>query len=200
MSSISDQSSAGTVGAWWKSALGIVTILALVLGALWVAQNRHGASGEVSAITLEDSSDKPPTVGSAAPAFEAETVAGDNVLVPGTNSLPTWLVFNATWCSNCRAEMPDIETVFREYSDRVDFVSVFVGDSASAVADYGEKLNLTFPQVPDPQSEIGSLYRTLGVPAHYFLDKDGNVVSLYVGALSETGMRERLEQILVSSN
>jgi Thiol-disulfide isomerase and thioredoxins len=184
----------------WKNVLGIVFVVALVLGALWLAKGGGGAAEDTSTIVLKSPAEEAPDVGAVAPLIEAETVTGEALTIPSAGSKPTWLVFNATWCANCRAEMPDIETMFSEYSDRVDFASIYVGDSANDVEAYGTKLGLTFPLVPDPESKIGALYRTLGVPAHYFIGVDGKVVSLHVGALSEASMRERLNQLLPHSD
>ena len=199
MSRMAKESLSGTNTAW-KNVLGIVFVVVLVLGALWFAQGGGNTQDDTSTISLTDPAENAPDVGATAPSFEAETVSGDTLAIPSSESKPTWLIFNATWCANCRAEMPDIETMFSEYGDRITFASVYVGDSAADVEAYGKKLKLSFPQISDPESEIGGLYRTLGVPAHYFIDKDGSVVSLYVGALSEDSMRERLNQLLPHSN
>lgn len=179
----------------WKSLAGLLIVTATILGGLWLAF-RPGLEEEISTVNLANPAESAPSVGELSPQFTATTTTNHEISVPSAQGRPVWLIFNATWCSNCRAEMPEIESLYQEYGDQIDFISVFVGDSDGAVTEYATKLGLTFPQISDPQSQIGGLYRALVVPAHYFIAGDGKVAGLYVGALSEEGMRTRLLPLL----
>lgn len=196
---------------WLKSStlgnivvLGVVT--ALVLVAVWAANSVRGGRpavegdagtlGTASAVDVPDSGVPAPAVGEPAPLFSAVDLQGQTVDLETMRGTPVWLVFNATWCANCRAELPDIEEMQQQFGDRVQIVGIYVSDSEAKLADYAERLNLTFPQVPDPGSELGALYRVLGVPSHYFIDDEGTLVAIDVGTLSPKVMRERLETLL----
>lgn len=179
----------------------IVTILVVFVAVWFVSPSKSDASSQSGQIELEDPAAAAPKVGEAAPAFTARSLDGETVSVGGEKSgstdenLPVWLIFNATWCANCRAEMPDIEKLQQEIGDKVQIIGVYLNDSPSQVLEYSHQLGLTFPQIPDPEGKIGALYRALGVPAHYFIDSDGTIDSVYVGALSEAAMKERLNEI-----
>lgn len=78
-------------------------------------------------------------------------------------------------------------------------MGIYLSDSEGTVADYAERLNLTFPQVADPGSELGALYRVMGVPTHYFIDAAGDVVRIDVGTLSPKLIEENLQDLLAGS-
>lgn len=189
--------------AWTIGRLLLVTLL--VLAAVWVVRNYQGVwfkgatpeweEGEATAVEI-DSSAPAPKVGEPAPAFAAADTEGEAVAVPGTPGKPAWVVFNATWCANCRAEIPDVQAAYEEYSDQVEIVSVYVSDTEGAVADYAKTLGLTYPQVVDQDNQIGALYKVAGIPAHVFVDGDGNIAALDVGALSAKAIETRLTELL----
>lgn len=149
--------------------------------------------GEFSEI--ETSGDTPPPeVGQPAPTFSALDIDGNSVALDDLEG-PTWLVFNATWCSACRAETPDIQAVQEARGDEFNLVSVWVNESRDVVQDYVERMELDYVHVVDTTSDIASTYRTMGVPSHYFIDSDGVLQEIYVGGLSESQMIEKVDAL-----
>jgi hypothetical protein len=69
---------------------------------------------------------------------------------------------------------------------------VYVGESAETVGDYVERLDLDFPQIADPRTELGAKYRVMGVPMHVFLDAEGVITSIDVGPLTRAQALDRL--------
>ncbi|WP_350258900.1 TlpA disulfide reductase family protein [Scrofimicrobium sp. R131] len=194
--------------AFRETPLGNIVILAvvtlIVLAGIWLvgswrdggasAAAESGDTTGVSEVDVPDSGQPAPEVGQPAPAFTARTTGGDTFEV-GEPGQPTWLIFNATWCSNCRAEVPDIQEVYQQVGDRAQIISVYVSDTPSAVLDYSAKLNLTYPQVIDSGNKIASLYRVMGLPTHYFLDADGNIHSVEVGTLGQAQVLAKLAEL-----
>ena len=184
--------------------LGVTTVL--ILAAVWAVgtwrntdqggAGGDGAVGQVSRVDVPDSTQPAPKVGESAPQFVAATTSGQSVDLAGLRGTPVWLVFNATWCANCRAETPDVQTVHEELGDQVRIVSVYLSDRPSDVRAFGETLGLTFDQVVDDNNGLGALYRVIGVPAHYFIDADGVVQAIDVGTLSLAQMRAEVAALL----
>jgi peroxiredoxin len=172
----------------------------LVAGGVYLAQGRErggggaaGASSGVSRVEITGGGTGPvPEVGEPAPGFAQVDTEGREVALDDLRGKPVWLVFGATWCGNCRAEMPDVAAVAAQLTDRAQVVAVYVGESADTVADYAERLGLDFPQIADAQTEIGGNYRVMGIPMHFFLDADGVITSIDVGPLSQSQALERL--------
>lgn len=194
---------------WRNTPLGNIIVLGVavvaVLALLWVVRGGGAttggeaptaASGESSITPLADADTEgsAPEIGEVAPEFSARTIDGEDIAFPPAGGKPAWIVFNATWCSNCRAETPDVEEAFREYGEDVEIISVYVSDTLGAVKAYSDQLELTFPQILD-EGDIAAKYRVLGLPTHYFVDENGEVEGIDVGTLSLTQLRERIETI-----
>ena len=184
-----------TRGSAWVNVVVLVAIVGVVLGGLWAMQAFRQGS-QVSAVEVPDSGAPVPKVGEYAPVFAARTIAGDELDLEALRGKPVWLLFNATWCANCRAEMPDVQAMHERYGADLVVLSVFISDTASAVAAYGSQLGLTFHQVGDTSGQLGALYRGTGVPTHYFIAADGTIAAIEVGALSEAAMTERIQPLL----
>jgi peroxiredoxin len=89
----------------------------------------------------------------------------------------------ATWCAPCRAEMPSMERIWNDYRDRgfrIAAVSVDVGDPAKIRA-FANELGLTFDMLHDATGEIQQVYRMIGVPQSFLLDRDGTIRYMALG-------------------
>lgn len=200
---------------WRNSPLGNVVILAVttvvVLAVVWIVGFAKsdgpaqpgvsaGAGGQVSEVDVPDSGQPAPKVGEPAPQFTAETLDGELFDLADPGGKATWLIFNATWCSNCRAEIPDIQEAFDKGPQDLRILSIYVSDSPGAVESYSEKLALTFPQTIDSDNRIAALYRVMGLPTHYFIDAEGDVAEIRVGTLSPAQIHESLTNVGVAAS
>ena len=107
----------------------------------------------------------------------------------------------ATWCAPCRAEMPSIERLHREFGPRgLKVVAVSVDDAGQqqAVRDFARSLGLTFEILHDPTHDIQHAYQTTGVPETFVLGKDGVIRKKIIGATdwSSPGTRALVAQLL----
>ena len=107
----------------------------------------------------------------------------------------------ATWCAPCRAEMPSIEKLHREFGPRgLMIVAVSVDDPGqqAAVRDFARELGLTFEILHDPTHDIQRAYQTTGVPETFVLGKDGVIRKKIIGATdwSSQGTRALVAQLL----
>lgn len=93
---------------------------------------------------------------------------------------PTLLIFWATWCPACRAEVPDFAGAFRRYSGRgLQVVAVDVGynDPLGDVRQFAESRALPYTVLYDARQEAVQAYGVAGTPTVLLLAKDGSVVS-----------------------
>ncbi len=179
-----------------------VTALAVLLG-VWLVMRpgvaatdgaNEAGSGDVSQVEVRGLA-AAPRVGDPAPAFVATALDGSEVSLDALRGRPVWLVFVATWCSGCRAEMPDVQAAHEAAGVAgVQVVAIYVGERPSEVAPYVDRLGLTFSQLPDPQTKLAASYGVMGVPAHFFIDADGVLRQTRVGILSPHQMTEAISQ------
>jgi cytochrome c biogenesis protein CcmG/thiol:disulfide interchange protein DsbE len=135
----------------------------------------------------------PPIVGQRAPDLTATALDGSTVTVSALKGKVVWLTFGATWCQPCRAENPDIQAAYDAFRDRgLVVVQMYMNEDAVTVSDYTERVGLNYIRVPDPDGRLSIEYRILGIPSHFFIDRDGVLRQLKVGTLS----RDEMDRIL----
>ena len=81
-------------------------------------------------------------------------------------------------------------------ADVVDVMAVYLSEDQRVAGDYARRLGLTFTQLPDPAAEISAAYGVRAIPAHYFVDGQGIVRDVAVGALSESQIDGHLDRLV----
>ena len=92
-----------------------------------------------------------------------------------SNKKPTVLEFYADWCTTCQGMSPVMNSLEREYA---------------------EKINLVMLNIDDPQwQEIIKKYHVTGVPQFTFLDRDRQTIDTLIGKVPKQIMVQIFEQI-----
>jgi thiol-disulfide isomerase/thioredoxin len=92
------------------------------------------------------------------------------------------LNFWASWCLECRPEMPMLERLQREFASKgLAIVGVNARENREAVRRYAKELGLTFPLVFDPDGKINALYGVIGLPTTFVVGRDGRAMAFAVG-------------------
>ena len=93
------------------------------------------------------------------------------------------LNFWATWCANCREEMPAMERLYQSLrTEGFEIVAISVDQvSTEKVKTFAEELKLTFPVLHDRDSIISNLYSNPGVPVSYLIDRQGRITHRVLG-------------------
>jgi thiol-disulfide isomerase/thioredoxin len=196
-----------TVRQQWAVVVGVLVALG---GALWAGT--HFMRDELFPIS----------VGNRAPDFSAvplrepvyPTAAGDTsftsrAVTPGAaaHTLASYkgrvVLLNiwATWCAPCRAEMPAIERLHREFGPRglqIVAVSIDKAGDEKLIDDFVRDFHLSFEILHDPAGDIQEAYQTTGVPETFVLGKDGVIRKKVIGAAdwSSSGNRALIAQLL----
>ena len=141
-------------------------------------------SGAVqAAVPLADLLIVPEVSRQSAPDFVSENLRGGNTGLADYKGKIVLLNFWATWCMPCRAEMPSMETLWQKYKEQglvIAAVSVDEG-SRGRIETFSKLLDLSFPILLDPESEVSDLYKVSNMPTSFLIDRNGKIISRIVG-------------------
>ncbi len=91
---------------------------------------------------------------------------------------PLFLVFWATWCSNCKKEIPVLKEIYSSFEPKgMEFLAINVGvnDSLARVKRYTEKYKITYPVAFEGGNRVTKLFGVQGTPTIIIVDKQGIV-------------------------
>lgn len=130
-----------------------------------------------------------PSVGHPAPPYAAVSLDGDSVSLASLRGQVVLLNFWATWCAPCRHETPFLQAVYEERRSRgliVVGASLDTGDARDQVRAFVDEYGVTYPILLDPQMRGMDVYRVLGLPATFLIDRDGVLRWMRFGPVDET--------------
>lgn len=177
---------------WLLIALTIVTIAAGVWR--WEVARQETAAR----IAKESISSLSGPSKSQAPDFVLEDVDGKSLALTDLRGKVVLLNFWATWCPPCKAEMPDLDRLHREYGADRDFVvlGINVEEDPAAVKAFLEERQLAFPIVLDRNGHVTTdLFGVRPLPATFIIDREGLIRDVWNGQIAREAMVARLERV-----
>ncbi len=116
------------------------------------------------------------------PQFRSRTAKGQTVSRAELRGRVVLLNFWASWCQECRPEMPAFEQLHRDFTAQgLTVLGVNLREGTGAIQRYAKELGLTFPLVLDSNGEIRESYGVIGLPTTFLIGRDGRTVGLAVG-------------------
>lgn len=136
---------------------------------------------------------------SMAPDFVVYDSEGNEVRLSDMRGKPCVLNFWASWCGPCQSEMPDFDSKYRELGDEINFMMVNLTDGQRETVETAEACiaenGYAFPIYFDSHSEAAYAYSVDTIPATYFIDAEGRLVSYANGALSAESLEQGIDMI-----
>lgn len=166
-------------------------IIAIVIGILLVGgavyASRNGGNNETrenepdTTISQREQPDK-----RLAPNFTLNRLGGGTIeLASYKGQKPVVLDFFATWCPNCRRDMPHLNSLYEKYKDQVEVIGIDLQEQESLVNTFATDLGITFPIALDTQGKVSQQYGVRYTNFHVLIDKEGNVVGSVPGDITE---------------
>lgn len=166
-------------------------VVAALLGGGWIVLSREEVM-EAQTLTLTEA----PIVGHLAPDFTLQTALGETHTLNDYRGQPVVLNFWASWCGPCRIEMPYFERVQMKFNGRATILGVNQGESATTVRDFGLKQSIGYPLLVDEDNAVNLRYTINSLPTTIFVDADGVVREVIVGAISQAVLEDRVSNLL----
>jgi thiol-disulfide isomerase/thioredoxin len=185
--------------------------VALALGLIWIAPgvgDRQASAPQSGSAATGASADNPgdpddaDATGKAAPLqFTLKDMNGVDVKLASFKGKPIVINFWATWCGPCRAEIPSLVQLQRQYGDEgqdVVILGISVDDPIEKLKPYASEMKINYPLLvgngrDDVQEAFGPLW---GIPVTVFVDRDGRIAKRHSGIASKEQFEREIKALL----
>lgn len=134
-----------------------------------------------------------------APDFELTTFDGETIRLSDLRGNVVVVNFWASWCIPCREEAPVLENAWQEFKELgVIFIGVDYLDTEREALAFISEFGITYFNGPDTGTRIGQAYRVRGVPETFFIDGEGQIRDVFIGPLTESELRQRIQSLLTN--
>ena len=158
--------------------LKVLAVIAVASGVLFFVQRNSGS--EVRTYSI-------------APEIEFTTYDGETIRLSDLRGQGVVLNFWASWCGPCRAEAPLLVDAWQQERDNgVAFIGLTYQDHEQGARQFMEQYGINYPNGPDTGLTWSRRYDVQGIPATFFIDGDGMLVSQHRGML-----RARVNKVLL---
>ena len=193
----------GIAGLDWPGALAV----ALAVGTFLLAACGGGSDDVVQKLPSVSTGSEVQMDKDLAPNFDITLFQGEAKL-GGTDinlrqfqGKPLIINFWAGLCPPCRAELPDLQEFYNEFSDRITLVGVDLGQftglgTLQDAKDLLEELQISYPVGFTDDASVIRKYKVVGMPTTIFIDANGDIFKNWGGALNSGVLREQTNAML----
>jgi peroxiredoxin len=130
-----------------------------------------------------------------APPFELTDMSGNIVQSASLKGKVVILVFWATWCEQCRAELPELDILHKKFRNSgLEVIAINVDTSAARLARFLRKVKPTFRVLHDEKGTVAAAYGVSGIPASFIISRDG-IASFRISGFEREGLPVYEEEI-----
>ena len=178
----------------WVILGGGVPIVALIALLAWASL---GSGGNPGGLSVNSDFVEADVDASVARDFEVQLIGGGTLKLSDLRGQVVMVDFWASWCAPCRVEAPTLTKVYREFQGKdVQFVGVSIWDNIGDAEVFIQQEGQTYPTGFDGSGVIAIDYGVRGIPEKYFIGRDGVVAKKLVGPLTETVLRDTINELL----
>lgn len=112
---------------------------------------------------------------------------------------PLVISFWFTKGGDCTAQQDVVDTVYRRYRDRVNFLSLNIHDERDEVRRLVREHDWRMPVGYDRDGAVGSLYGVGGCPTFAYVYPGGTLQTASIGDLSEDELALRVDRLLAAT-
>jgi len=125
------------------------------------------------------------TEGVAVPEFSLPSLEGEKITMSEQRGKVLLINLWATWCPACIEEMPSMERLYQDLKKRdvpFDMLAMNIDSSnVKELKEFARKMNITFPILYDRSKNVPYLFKSLGIPETYIVDKKGVIRKKIIG-------------------
>jgi thiol-disulfide isomerase/thioredoxin len=112
------------------------------------------------------------------------TLTGKDVSITSFRGHPVVLIFWASWCGPCHDEQPALNAAYATWRTRgVAFLGIDIRDTTTPALAFQSEFKVPYPSIADTNATLAVDYRIPSAPALIFLNTQGRVADVVLGAL-----------------
>lgn len=85
--------------------------------------------------------------------------------------------FWATWCPPCRKEMPDLESLYKQFKKQGLVILAISDEDVSKVKPFIAEQGVSYTVLLDPGRKVNTLFHVMGIPKTFIYDRSGKLVA-----------------------
>ena len=165
-----------------------ILFLCLALAAITACKNTKDADSEYAVDMIKK--------GEAIPAFSLKDRS--DVLHSPDEFAGKYVVYDfwATWCPDCRADVPAMKDLWERFGDKVEFVGISFDTDPEKLDSYVAENGIGWLQLSDfvakKESTVADSFRVKWIPSMYLVGPDGKVL---LGTVMVTKLAAALEAL-----
>ncbi|SEN23374.1 redoxin domain-containing protein [Paenibacillus sp. OV219] len=107
--------------------------------------------------------------------------------------------FWGTYCPGCVTETPDLVAQYKKHSgEPLEVVGINLGEDSMAVNNFVKQYDINYTILRNERNDVQSKYGLRSYPTTFFVKPDGTIMDVFVGAMAEKDMDERITKLLKS--
>jgi cytochrome c biogenesis protein CcmG/thiol:disulfide interchange protein DsbE len=108
------------------------------------------------------------------------------------------LNFWASWCTPCTDEAPLLERTQQQLGSKGTVLGATYNDVPGDSTDFERKYHVTYPSVRDVGLKLAQDYNTHALPETFVIDRNGKLVAISRGQVSEQFLNHAVQKALAS--
>ncbi len=154
---------------------GLVIVILLLTAVLLIFLSQKGK--------IQGPQDRRAVVALDAPEFVINNENDGVIKLSDLKGKTVFVHFWASWCKECKEELPGIQALYNRKKTDPNFVflSVIFREDPSITKKYMNENNYDFPVFIDPEYKAAKTYGLTGVPETFIIDTDGILQKRIIG-------------------
>jgi len=147
----------------------------------------EGANAEITGVAI----------GEEAPFWELGDLAGQKVALSHYQDKPLVVTFWSTWNQIAADQISVFDRYLaRDTNTLFEIITINNQEGRGIVSNFMRRGGYQVRVLLDETGAVGELYKVKSLPVTYFIDKEGIVRDIVIGAMSEKMLEERIQAIV----